>query len=113
MIADLKFVSTNAFDRPRRSQNISKLNRISLEWFDKWPHSKQYIMDRCEIIAHQYINTSQLIGGPTSFRNLDVQENHPDFMKIVKNLWASYNLDGNEIWVVKEKFKNLKKDLRV
>ena len=34
-------------------------------------------------------------------------------MKIVKNLWASYNLDGNEIWVVKEKFKNLKKDLRV
>jgi len=46
-------------------------------------------------------------------RNLNVWENHPGFIEIMKNMWASHNLDDNEIRVVNEKFKNLKKDLRV
>ena len=55
MIDDRKFFSCqnmftapNAFDRPTRFQNISRLDRILvfLEWLDKWLHSKQYVMDK-------------------------------------------------------------------
>ena len=34
-------------------------------------------------------------------------------MDIVKEWWRNYNINGNEIWILKEKLKRLKKDLKV
>ena len=87
---------------------------VSQEWLDLWPESKQYVLDisvsdHCALV----IKHSLIDWGPKPFRYLDVWHTKAGFMDIVKEWWRNYDINGNEIWILKEKLKRLKKDLKV
>jgi len=93
----------------------SIINRIlvSLEWLEKWPGSKLYaegksISDHCALILKE-INIDW---GPKPFRCLDVWQKDARFKELVKNKWESYDIRGNGLYVLKEKLKRLKFDIR-
>jgi len=66
------------------------------------------VYDHCHVVLkHDSLNW-----GPKPFRNLDVWESHPGFLEKVKELRLSYKVNDNDIWVLKEKLKSLKRDLK-
>jgi len=82
----------------------SRLDRmlVSLDWLDLQPDSKQFGMDRtvsdhCALV----LKYDSLNWGPKPFRSLDVWESYPGFLERVKELWSSYKVNGNDIWVLK------------
>jgi len=50
--------------------------------------------------------------GPKPFRFLDIWQEHKEFDNFVKDKLGSYLVQGNEIFVLKEKLKMLKSDLK-
>lgn len=87
---------------------------LSLQWLEKWPESKQYIMDR--MVPDHYaivLKIKECDWSPKLFRTPDVENNHVGFIDIVRTMWGQYRVCGNDIWVLKEKLKQLNGDLKV
>ena len=93
----------------------SRLDRfsISFEWLQHWPGSKQYVLDRqvsdhCALV----LKSNVVDWGPKPFRFLDIWQEDKEFKIFIKSKWDSYLVQGNEIFVLKEKLKMLKNDLK-
>ena len=100
MIDDWEFVSCqdmftkcapNAFDRPRRSLNIS----TEYQYFQNVWISGFIVNNMLRV--HWYLNTTQLIEDLHHLETQMFEKNHPGFLETVKNVLANYNLNGNEI----------------
>jgi len=94
----------------------SRLDRILLtnEWLEKWPESKQHILDRvisdhCALV----LKREQIDWGPKPFRSLEAWHSVSGFRKFVETKWGTYNVYGDGLSKLKEKFKKLKKDLKL
>ena len=94
----------------------SRLDRIlvSEEWLQVWPSSKQYIQwrevsDHCAIV----VKSVDKDWGPKPFRTIDAWHMEKGFTGMVKEMWQSYVVQGNEITKLKDKLKRLKGDLKV
>jgi len=86
---------------------------VSLEWLEKWPGSKLYaegrsVSDHCALILKEV----NIDWDPKPFRCLDVWQKDDRFKELVRNKWASYDIRGNSLYVLKEKLKRLKFDIR-
>ncbi|KAL8495410.1 hypothetical protein ACS0TY_019521 [Phlomoides rotata] len=51
--------------------------------------------------------------GPKPFRSIDAWLAHPEFKNFVNEKWSDYQVEGWGGYVVKEKFKKLKTDLKI
>jgi len=56
---------------------------------------------------------NKLNGGPNLFRSLDAWHNVSDFRKYVETKWGTYNVYGDGLSKLKEKFKKLKRDFKI
>ncbi|XP_068492357.1 uncharacterized protein [Phaseolus vulgaris] len=86
---------------------------VSLEWLEEWPGSKLYaegrsVSDHCALVLKE-INIDW---GPKPFRCLDVWQKDGQFKEFVRFKWVSYDIRGNGLYVLKEKLKRLKFDIR-
>jgi len=86
---------------------------VSLEWLEKWPASKVYaegrsVSDHCALILKE----TNIDWGPKPVRCLDVWQKDSRFKELVRNKWESYDIRGNNLYVLKEKLKRLKFDIR-
>ncbi|XP_068500940.1 uncharacterized protein [Phaseolus vulgaris] len=85
----------------------------TFEWLQHWLGNKQYVLDRqvsdhCAVVLKANI----VDWGPKPFRFLDIWQEHKEFDNFVKDKLGSYLVQGNEIFVLKEKLKMLKSDLK-
>lgn len=94
----------------------SKLDRILVndEWLEKWPESVAKGMDRslsdhCPII----LDMSSKNWGPRPFHFFNAWLSHPGFDSFVEERWRSYAVSGRAGFVLKEKLKLLKSDLKL
>ncbi|KAL8547271.1 hypothetical protein ACS0TY_006841 [Phlomoides rotata] len=86
----------------------SRIDRV-MRWhniFQKGP--RRTVSYHCPILLE--IKTSDW--GPKPFRCLNIWFSHPDFGNFVKEKWRSYNVEGWGGFIVKEKLKLLKNDLK-
>jgi len=67
------------------------------------------VSDHCALL----LKVEQIDWGPKPFRNLDAWNNFIGFTSFVESKWKSYSMDGSRIFVLKEKLKFLKRDLKV
>jgi len=86
---------------------------VSLEWLEKWSGSKLYaegrsVWDHCALILKEM----NIDWGPKLFRCLDVWQKDVRFKELVRNKWERYDIRGNSLYVLKEKLKRLKFDIR-
>jgi len=51
--------------------------------------------------------------GSQTFRYIDAWHTDRGFSDFVKKSWDKHNVEGNEIWSLKEKLKSLKQELRM
>jgi len=93
----------------------SRIDRVlvSLEWLEKWSGSKQYaegrsVSDHCALI----LKDINIDWGPKPFRCLDVWQKDVRFKELVRTKWKSYVIRGNGLYILKEKLKRLKFDIR-
>jgi len=93
----------------------SRIDRvlISLEWLEKWLGSKLYaegrtVSDHCALI----LKDINIVWGLKPFRCLDVWQKYVCFKELVRTKWETYDIKGNGLYVLKEKLKNLKFDIR-
>ncbi|KAL8462439.1 hypothetical protein ACS0TY_033457 [Phlomoides rotata] len=93
----------------------SRLDRILInnKWVEKWPDSYQKglrrsISDHCPII----LENKGKFWGPKPFRVVNAWFTHPDFRSFVENKWNEYRIEGWGGFILKEKFKKLKEDLK-
>ncbi|XP_068487078.1 uncharacterized protein [Phaseolus vulgaris] len=95
---------------------MSRLDRVlmSEEWLLKWPICKQYVQSR-EVSDHCALVVKFMVKdwGPKSFRTLDVWFMEKGFFAMVKEKWISYPVQGNAFFMIKEKLKRLKGNLKV
>lgn len=94
----------------------SRLDRILINntWIARWPNSNQKglhrtLSDHVPIVLEIKVRD----WGPKPFRSLNAWLLHPEFKDFVCNKWGSYNITGWGAFVVKEKFKLLKGDLKI
>lgn len=94
---------------------MSRIDRalISEEWLAIWPNStlwglKRTISDHCPIL----LKDVEVDWGPKPFKVLDCWFDHKDYKKFVEQKFSSYNIEGWGAFVVKEKIKMMKKDLK-
>ncbi|XP_068473127.1 uncharacterized protein [Phaseolus vulgaris] len=94
----------------------SRIDRVlvSKEWLDFWPNSQQFILsrsisDHCAVILKEV----SVDWGLKPFRCLDVWQKDSKFKEFVRSSWTSYKVVGRGIFVLKEKLKKLKADLKV
>jgi len=86
---------------------------VSLEWLEKWSGSKLYAEGR--IVSDHYaliLKDINIDCGPKPFRYLDVWQKDVRFKELVRTKWESYDIRGNGLYVLKEKLKRLKFDIR-
>ncbi|KAL8510658.1 hypothetical protein ACS0TY_017467 [Phlomoides rotata] len=93
----------------------SQLDRILInnKWVEKWPDSYQKglrrsISDHCPII----LENKGKFWGPKPFRVVNAWFTHSDFRSFVENKWNEYRIEGLGGFILKEKFKKLKEDLK-
>jgi len=95
---------------------MSRLDRVlmSEEWLLKWPICKQYVQSR-EVSDHCALVVKFMIKdwGLKSFRTLDVWFMEKGFFAMVKEKRISYPVQGNVFFMIKEKLKRLKGNLKV
>lgn len=100
--------------RPNGS-SMSRLDRcmVSVGWLEVWPNCIQQVMERdvsdhCPIILkHMALNW-----GPKPFRVLNCWQQDPRFAKFVQDSWNNLEVHGTGLFVLKEKLKMLKGDLK-
>ncbi|KAL8507619.1 hypothetical protein ACS0TY_018234 [Phlomoides rotata] len=79
----------------------------------KWPSSHQKglrrtVSDHCPIILGVKVRD----WGPKPFRCINAWFSHPNFKQFVSNKWVTYRVEGWGSFIVKEKLKLLKADLK-
>lgn len=100
--------------RPNGRQ-MSRLDRflISQEWLTKWPGFVQNVLprdisDHCPLLFRRMYQN----WGPKPFRVLNCWFDDPRFKSFVEDSWRGIQVEGNEVYVLKEKFKILKQKLK-
>lgn len=93
----------------------SRIDRILVNntWINKWPNSTQTGLRRT--VSDHYpilLEIKARDWGPKPFRYLNLWSTHPDFKEFVSRKWDSYNIDGWGSFIMKEKLKLLKEDLK-
>ncbi|XP_068472510.1 uncharacterized protein [Phaseolus vulgaris] len=93
----------------------SRIDRVlvSLEWLEKWSGSKLYaegrtVSDHCASI----LKDINIDWGLKPFRCLDLWQKYVRFKELVRTKWETYDIKGNGLYVLKEKWKRLKFDIR-
>ncbi|GAU51064.1 hypothetical protein TSUD_300060 [Trifolium subterraneum] len=98
------------------SSNGSSMSRIdrflfSEEWVERWPDCTVWGLDRslsdhCSIM----LNNKVADWGPKPFRMLKCWRDIEGYQDFVKEKWKEFNVEGWGGYVIKEKFKNIKKE---
>lgn len=93
----------------------SRIDRILLNsnWIDRWPNSTQRglrrtVFDHCPI----FLEIKARDWGLKPFRYFNMWSTHPDFKDFVCRKWDSYRINGWGSFIIKEKLKLLKEDLK-
>ncbi|XP_057425790.1 uncharacterized protein LOC130719169 [Lotus japonicus] len=96
-------------------QSMSRLDRflVSDGWTNHWPHCFQSVLvrdisDHCPLLLRSVVQN----WGPKPFRVLNCWFQHPSFKKFVLDSWSSFQVQGRGIFVIKEKLKLLKAELK-
>lgn len=94
---------------------MSRLDRFLLSegWLARWRNLSQWglarsFSDHCPVL----LKIGQKDWGPTPFRVWDDWNKEPGFDCFVKDRWASYKVTGKASFILKEKLKLLKADLK-
>lgn len=115
----------NLFDLPLHGRKFtwykpngrckSRLDRMLVNntWITKWPTAclkglPRSISDHCPI----FLESKSSYWGPKPFRFINAWMTHPDFKEFVMKAWSGYQIVGWGGYIVKEKLKLLKEDLR-
>lgn len=79
----------------------------------RWNINAQWVGDR-DISDHCpiWLVSSSLKWGPKPFRFNNCWLEHKDFVKFVQDNWSSFQVEGRDYYVLKEKLKMLKEKLR-
>ncbi|XP_019430585.1 PREDICTED: uncharacterized protein LOC109337945 [Lupinus angustifolius] len=95
---------------------MSRLDRflLSPDWLNAWPNSTQWAINRefsdhCPVI----LRYKKLEKGPIPFKFNNCWLHHPSFAAVVSNSWANSDVVGKWAFIIKEKLKHLKKDIKV
>lgn len=101
--------------RPNGSA-MSRLDRflLSQEWVQVWPNCSQVafnrdVSDHCPILLRDIFQN----WGPKPFRTLNCWFSHPKLREFVATKWADLRVQGRPMYVLKEKLKQLKGELKV
>lgn len=93
----------------------SRLDRalVNNEWLEQWPSASlkgllRSISDHCPILLGSTVRN----WGPKPFRFINAWTSHPQFKNFVESTWKSYQVQGWGGFVIKEKLKLLKEDLK-
>lgn len=93
----------------------SRLDRMLVNdvWVCKWPNivlkgGKRTLSDHCPI----FVEAECKDWGPRPFRFFNYWTKHPSFKSLVDSKWNSYSISGWGSFVLKEKLKRLKGDLK-
>lgn len=88
---------------------MSRIDRflLSENWCQQWGIART-ISYHCPLILKE----GEDDWGPRPFRVLDCWFDHPDFVNFVKEKWSSKIVNGKACFVLKEKLKSLKSDLK-
>ncbi|XP_068475080.1 uncharacterized protein [Phaseolus vulgaris] len=86
---------------------------VSKEWLQLWPTTKQYVQsrmvsDHCALV----LKLCPKDWSPKSFRSFDVWLKEPGFKVMVKDKWESYQVQGYNMSIFKDKLKLLKADIK-
>lgn len=94
---------------------MSRKDRFLLSegWHHHWGNLLQWackrsVSDHCPLILKE----GESDWGPKPFRVLDCWFDHPEFSNFVKEKWNSMSISGRACFVLKEKLKSLKADLK-
>ncbi|XP_057426415.1 uncharacterized protein LOC130719827 [Lotus japonicus] len=94
----------------------SRIDRclVSLDWQMKWPNCAQYVLkrsvsDHCPLVLKQV----EANWGPKPFRILNVWMDNPLFVKMVGENWNEFEVQGWGAYVLKEKLKKLKDEIKL
>ncbi|XP_019415283.1 PREDICTED: uncharacterized protein LOC109326834 [Lupinus angustifolius] len=98
------------------SGSMSRLDRIllSAKWLEKWPDASQWALsrsftDHCSLI----LNYSSLSLGPLLLKFNNGWLDHKDFGNVVSSFWMDTVIQGWSAFVLKEKLRLLKVDIKV
>jgi len=86
---------------------------VSLKWLESCPDNKQYVLGRS--VSNHYVLVLKVLNkdwGPKPFRSLDVWQKDNN-MVFVGEKWNNYEIQGRGWYVMKEKLKKLKFDIKV
>ncbi|XP_057775236.1 uncharacterized protein LOC130994218 [Salvia miltiorrhiza] len=93
----------------------SKLDRflVNETWMRVWPESngrgiQRSISDHCPI----FLTTKTEDWGPKPFRFINAWVSHPGFKQVVTKVWSETEIQGWKCFVVTEKLKKLKAELK-
>lgn len=99
----------------RDAAAMSRIDRflLSESWLQHFNNLSQWackrsVSDHCPLILKE----GDYDWGPKPFRVLDCWHDHPDFAPFVRAKWSSYQIFGKAAYVLKEKLKMLKSDLK-
>ena len=93
----------------------SRIDRVvvSQGWLEKWPNSAQYILkrsvsDHCPVL----LKYEEVNWGARPFRFLNYWLEDGNFIEVIKEKWAELNVDGWGSFVLKEKLRSLKGEIK-
>lgn len=94
----------------------SKLDRMLLNdlWLEGWPNALlkgvgRTVSDHCPLVLEIVVRD----WGPRPFRSIDAWFDHPEFKKFILDKWRNYSVQGWSGYIIKEKFKLLKQDIKI
>lgn len=97
------------------SSIMSRIDRFLLSdrWIQQFGNliqwgAKRTISDHCPSI----LKGGESNWGPKPFRVLDYWNEHPEFRPFVQERWGANQINGTSCYVLKEKLKGLKSDLK-
>ncbi|PNX62345.1 hypothetical protein L195_g052934, partial [Trifolium pratense] len=85
------------------SDKFIEKGSVSGQWIDN-----RDISDHCSI----WLMCSDFNWGPKPFKVNNYWLEHPEFKSFVANVWEKLNVKGKKAFVIKEKLKKLKEELR-
>ncbi|MCH97275.1 LINE-1 reverse transcriptase like [Trifolium medium] len=95
---------------------MSRLDRFLLSegFIEKGGVSGQWVGDR-DISDHYliWLICSKLDWGPKLFKFNNCWLDHAEFKPFVENLWGNLQIEGKKAYVIKEKLKRIKEELKV
>ncbi|KAJ9549100.1 hypothetical protein OSB04_021643, partial [Centaurea solstitialis] len=114
-LQDIQFCGRRFTRFSKDGKKMSKLDRflVTANFFSFWKDPfvqvlHRTISDHCPIV----LNVDEVNFGPKPFRVFDSWLIQEDFQQVVSSSWAFSSFQGTADYVLKEKFKALKKDLK-